>query len=203
MGWTSYAAEYYKLNGDVDRKAELDNRFSQKEHDGTDSNGKPHHYPQFKVLKSTMVGTVYYAAIERSARDKPEERVVFGMIALTSVNSKDSYNFAYKDMEENMHPNNYDCPKGILELLTPTDSEFANEWRENCRKRLVEKRNKKGINTLPIGSVIKFKKHNGEEVQLFKHEPAYQFKRPFWFDGSRYWQAKHIPPTFEIVKVGA
>ena len=51
MGWTSYEATYFKKNGDIDRKAECDAYFMR------DNAG---HY---KVLKSSMKGTVYYAAV--------------------------------------------------------------------------------------------------------------------------------------------
>ena len=52
MGWTSYEANYYK-NGRVDRKAECDAYFSR--------HGNEEHY---KILKSSLRGTVYYAAIQ-------------------------------------------------------------------------------------------------------------------------------------------
>ena len=51
MGWTSYEATYFKKNGDIDRKAECDAYFMR------DNAG---HY---KVVKSSMKGTVYYAAV--------------------------------------------------------------------------------------------------------------------------------------------
>lgn len=54
MGWTEYVATQYK-NGTVDRKAECDILF-----DGSKS----------KVLKSRMVGSTYYAAIQVHTPDK-------------------------------------------------------------------------------------------------------------------------------------
>lgn len=202
MGWTNQHAEFYKKNGEIDRKAELDKIFSQEEHDGSDYNGGTCHYPQYKVLKSTMVGTVYYAAIEISEEATPEDTRVFAMVALTSVDKKDYFNFGYKDMSESMHPYYYDCPKGILDLLTHTDIKEANDWRGTCREKLKNKKEKTGLNHLPIGTQIKFTS-NGKEVKLFKHEPGYQFKRPFWFDGVHYWKTTQIPEEFEIIKVGA
>ncbi|MDO5332206.1 MAG: hypothetical protein Q4E99_05950, partial [Bacillota bacterium] len=89
----------------------------------------------------------------------------------------------------------YDCPKAILKLLTPTDSEWANEWRRKC----FEKHNKPKLSDLPIGTKIKFER-NGKEIKLFKHAPGYQFKRPFWMaeDGCSYMQTKHIPENWEV-----
>ena len=115
MGWTSYHATYYK-KGAVDRKAEIDNMWN------NDSSKR------FKVLKSSMVGSTYYGAI-----DNGEE--VFAVVFLTSTNSKDYFNFSYKDMEESMCPYQFDCPIGILNLLTETDNEWAIKWRENCYEK--------------------------------------------------------------------
>ena len=177
MGWTSYQATYYK-NGKVDRKAECDAYFMEGLNRG-----------YFEVLKSSMVGSTYYAAVKAlkksSGRDEngeyiyvdiPEnEQRVFAVVFLTSTNMKDYYNFSYKDMDESCGPNRCDCPKGILDLLSPTESEWANEWRKQCYENLAQKKNPNGFNKLPVGTVIKvvmpfdtnyFKK--GREVKLQK-----------------------------------
>lgn len=46
-------------------------------------------------------------------------------------------NFTYKAMDETVGPNSADAPAKVLDLLTPTTSEFANQWRARCRKRLA------------------------------------------------------------------
>lgn len=124
MGWTSYCAEFYK-NGTVDRKKEMDKRWTQKENEK---------YPELNVLKSSMVGSVYYAAVEVKRNSIVEQ--VLPVIALTSVNMKNYYNFSYKDIGLYY----YDCPKGILDLLTETDDEHELQWREECRKHLEKKK---------------------------------------------------------------
>lgn len=203
MGWTSYAATYYK-NGKIDRKAECDNIFNDNMVTWDDSHkviGK------YEVLKSSMVGSTYYAAVKKTkfaTETEPEKSIVFAAICLTSTNMKDYYNFSYKDMDETCGPYQYDCPKGILDLLTPTDSEFANNWRERCYENLEKKKDKNSLSKLPIGSVIKYTDHNGEEIMLYKHPAGYQFKRPFWMlaDNSGYISAKHIPDNYEVIKKG-
>jgi hypothetical protein len=127
MGWTSYHATNYK-NGKVDRKAEMDNLF-------TWSNNQI----SMKVLKSSMVSTIYYAAVEEIRDGK---RTVFAAVCITAgADRSDPYfNFAYKDMDETMGPCYYDCPKSILDLLTETDNEAALEWREKCREAKTAKR---------------------------------------------------------------
>ena len=95
-----------------------------------------------KILDCAIVKfRTYYAAYEVKAADKPTE--VIGLVCLLGY-AKDYYNFGYKDMTEDMGPCESECPDRILNLLTPTTSEYATEWRKRCReaiaKRAVAKR---------------------------------------------------------------
>ena len=208
MGWTSYHVEpTYNPKAKkytVDRKVECDRLFNQDMVTYNDNTiiGK------FEVLKSCMVGSTYYAAVKRTkfaTETNPAESYVFAAIVLTSVDSKDYFNFSYKDMDETVGPYQYGCPKSILDLLSPTDNEYAKKWRERCYEVLKEKKNPNTLGNLPVGSEIKYINHNGEEVVLFKHPAAYQFKRPFWMcmDRNAYISPKHIPSNYEIIKRGA
>ena len=156
MGWTSYHATHYK-KGNIDRKAECDTYFLEGLNRGC-----------YDVLKSSMVGSVYYAAVKplkKYAKDDggneiivdipTSEQRVFAAVFLTSTDVKDYFNFSYKDMDETVGPCNYDCPKGILDLLTPTNNEYANNWRAECRKQLAKKNNSNALNKLPVGTIIK------------------------------------------------
>jgi hypothetical protein len=69
-----------------------------------------------------------YAAI----RNK-ETGEVFALVCLLGYRKNDYYNFGYKDMDETMGPCESECPQRILKLLTPTDSEWANQWRKRCQ----------------------------------------------------------------------
>ena len=203
MGWTSYCATHYK-NGKVDRKAECDSIFND---DMVTWGGDHKVIGKYEVLKSAMVGSTYYAAVKRTkfaTETEPEFSKVFAVICLTSTNMKDYYNFAYKDMDESMGPYQYSCPKCILDLLSPTDNEYAKEWRQKCYEVLQNKRNPNHLGNLPIGSEIKYTRSNGEEVVLYKHPAAYQFKRSFWMlkDGSGYISPKYIPNNYEVIKRG-
>ena len=184
MGWTSYHAtpNYKKGKVFIDRKAECDNHF--------DKN-------RCKVLKSAMVGSTYYAAVA------VENRVI-AAVTLTRVDNEDYYNFSYKPMDESMGPGEDNCPKGILDLLTPTDSEYANDWRKRCYENLKKKRGPNALGNLPIGSIIKYKRYNGEEMTLVKCAPAYQFKRPWWKIAGehKYISVKYIPSNYVVIKKG-
>lgn len=206
MGWTEYHATYYK-NGKIDRKAECDAYFVEGLNRGF-----------YELLKSSMVGSTYYAAVRPLKKsggkdengeyiyvDIPEnEQMVFAAVFLTSTNIKDYYNFAYKNMDESCGPCQCECPKGILDLLTPTENEFANGWRKRCYENLGKKKDKNSLGKLPIGSEIKFTLYDGKEYTAFKHRPAYQFKRPFWMliNADGYIKTKNIPEDYEVIKRG-
>lgn len=215
MGWTFYHAEHYKKDGyTVDRKAECDALW--------DKN-------RCEVVKSVMVGSVYYAAL-RELKDYVRDddgNIVFGedghgmlrdiplleqsVVAHVVLTGKedDYYNFGYKAISEDCGPCECDCPKSILNLLTPTDSKWANEWRERCFKSLEAKRVQRGFNNLPYGSQVRFTDCDGVEHILTKHEPAYQFKTWFWYEADRHQYVKKklvtpenaIPVTLEEVVV--
>lgn len=40
-------------------------------------------------------------------------------------------------MDETVGPRIDNCPEHILDLLTPTDQEWANEWRQRCRAKIA------------------------------------------------------------------
>ena len=200
MGWTSYhVAPIYK-NGKqfIDRKAECDRLFNC---------SMVNNLGKYEVLKSSMVGSTYYAAVKITTfatETEPEKVDVFAGIVLTAVNNKDYFNFSYKDMCESMGPCEDNCPKGILDLLTPTNSEYANAWRKRCYENLKKKYDLNALSNLPIGSIIKYTRPNGGEIELYKHPAGYQFKRPFWMstDNSGYIATKHIPSNYVVVKRG-
>lgn len=45
-------------------------------------------------------------------------------------------------LSEHMGPCEADCPVAILDLLTPTDSQYALEWRARCREKLARRARK-------------------------------------------------------------
>lgn len=193
MGWTSYHASFYK-NGKIDRKAECDSIMN------CDMVGNKGRY---EVLKSAMVGSTYYAAVKKTifkTGDKPEKESVFGVVMLTSVNNKDYFNFSYKDMDESAGPGYYDCPKGILDMLTPTEYEWAKEWRERCYENIKKKKSPDALSNPPIGSEIKFTLWDGTEKRLVKHPAAYQFSRPFWMNLNEYTYVpvNRIPKNYSL-----
>jgi hypothetical protein len=132
MGWLFYDSHYRYPNGRVNRKQEMDSKFTER----------------YTVLKSTMSGSTYYAALKDG-----ETGDVTAYVALTSSDSKRGHNFGYKGMCETAGPYCHDCPKSILDLLTPIENDFANAWRERCRERITEKKLEAEFAKLPEGTV--------------------------------------------------
>jgi hypothetical protein len=110
-----------------------------------------------RVLRSALVGMrTYYAAVEivRSAA----EREVTAIVCLVRYNPRDreGYVFGYKDMDETMGPCEADCPEPILDLLTPTDREYALAWRERCRANAATRKTLAAKPTPRPGQTIVF-----------------------------------------------
>lgn len=157
MGWCYYSARYFK-NGKIDRKAECDAEFTSE---------------NLEVVKSRLVGATWYGAMKNKKTGE-----IWALVCDTSV---DGWDFGYKDMSEDMGPYRYDCPESILKLLSPTDNEWANEWRQKCRDRIAEK---KKLNALPVGTQIyvpEFDKH------YYKNPGGGRYE---WTDGGLYYISK-------------
>lgn len=87
-----------------------------------DSVGRP--------LKIMNYGNTYYVAVEATPKDGNPQ--VFAAIILTRTD-RDGW-WYYKDMDETMGPVESQCPKTILNLLSPTTSDYAQQWRERCHQ---------------------------------------------------------------------
>ena len=99
MGWTSTNVQVKYKNGKeyIDRKEECDKLFNQPmvAMESNDIIGK------YEVLKSSMRGTVYYAAVKKTkfaTETESEQSSIFAAICLTSVEKDSHYNFSYTDM---------------------------------------------------------------------------------------------------------
>jgi hypothetical protein len=111
------------------------------------------------VLATALVGMrEFYAAVEHVKADGTRE--VWAAVLKVSWYPKDHYNCCVKAMSEFEGPYCHNCPEKILKLLTPTDSEYANTWREKCwanvnRKKVVKK----------VGDVVRLYDHDYKLVE--------------------------------------
>lgn len=112
------------------------------------------------VLATALVNMrEFYAAIEHIKVDGTRE--VWCAVCKVSYYPKDYYGFCVKAMSEFEGPYYHNCPEKILKLLTPTDSEWANAWREKCWanvnfKKVVKK----------VGDVVRL---YGHDYKLYEY----------------------------------
>jgi hypothetical protein len=103
-----------------------------------------------------------YAAIKYK-----ETNEVFAVVYLLRWSPKSDYNFSYKDMDETVGPYECECPLRILNLLTPTTSEYALQWRE--RVRMYHKKKDELKNSI-IRFTEMFEFTSGFKYNIFKKQ---------------------------------
>jgi hypothetical protein len=113
-----------------------------------------------QIIESATVGSVFYAAVKTALTQE-----VWGLVVIFKYDSKDYFNFTFKEMSDDMGPYYYDCPKRVLDKLTPTDNRFANDWREKCYAKAARQKIKPG-DTIQFDSPVEFS--NGEKISRFK-----------------------------------
>jgi len=75
------------------------------------------------IIDISNKGNTFYVAYKTKDND------VSALVVLTSKNKDE---FLYKVIGESCMPYQFDCPKRILKLLTPTNNDYANQWRNKC-----------------------------------------------------------------------
>lgn len=157
MGWDGDRVKYWK-NGKPDIIAESEARWYWG--DGKD---------KFEVLKAVAKGSVIYSAIKVK-----ETGEVFGVVSLTR---KDGDYLMFKDMSEDVGPFYYDCPKSVLNLLTPTQNEEALKWREKCVEYAKDKKtNPVYIKNSKVGDLLIY-----QHSKILEHKPDnWQFHTDWW-----------------------
>lgn len=88
-------------------------------------------------------------------------------------------------MNETCGPCECNCPKRILDLLTPTSNETAKEWRNRCHEALEAKHKSAWLKKLPLGSKVVWTDHKGDVHILCETCTSISIKTWFWFDEKR------------------
>lgn len=142
---------------------------------------------RYTPIKGVCVNQVVYLAVEETNKQS-EEKNVFAIVAPTRV-TRDYFNFGFKSISEDCGPYFYDCPASILDLLTPTTSDYANKWREECRqqyqKKIDQKKGAINLSKCELGTKIVIKHPlTNEDIVLEKYQP-FKRKRAIWLDKER------------------
>ena len=127
---------------------------------------------EYKVLDSAIVKLrTFYAAVER-VHKTTGERVVWAAVFLLGYGRKsyDDHNFGWKDLDETCGPCEAECPERILKLLTPTDNEYANEWRKRCWANIEHRKNRPKIE---VGTQLELYDKSYEVTRLLGRKGYY------------------------------
>jgi hypothetical protein len=108
-----------------------------------------------------------------------DEEGVHAVIAFFTWIPSSYFNYTFKLVDESMGIGDfYECPARILDLLTPTDCDRSNEWREGCRKVLAKKAAKPKVkpgDTIRFAEPVEFT--DGSEGDTFTLEGRSTFRR--------------------------
>ena len=80
-------------------------------------------------------GSCHYAVYLAIKSPKGEVGAAVALYSLRKAGYE--YDICYRIDPESFDPIDKNCPKRILDKLTPTDNEWANEWRQECHKNLA------------------------------------------------------------------
>lgn len=111
----------------------------------------------------TVAGT-FYAAVETPR----EPGKVWALVAMTNWAPKDHYNFGFKDMSEDMGPYQSRAPLSVLNALTPTDHNYALEWRDRVTHHHEQRKALRGLQAgdqVVLATALRFT--NGDERDTF------------------------------------
>lgn len=135
MGWSYGPSKHFTWKGGqkiIDRKAECDDLFNytQTNNEGVKCGST--------VVRSSVVGSVYYAAVRRWRGAPTNVLETRGVVCLTHTNAKDYLDFGHKVIGECFGPCESKCPVSILNLLDPLNDandpgHHARDWRDRCR----------------------------------------------------------------------
>lgn len=97
-------------------------------------------------VRMALVGSTWYVAVRVQYASPEEARrqislfelqadnsFVFAAVILTQI----SGGWGYKDLDETVGPVESRAPAAILDLLSPTTDNWALEWRQRCRAKLM------------------------------------------------------------------
>lgn len=129
MGWLTMP--FSSMGGHTTAKAYLDDQFTYTRETGGQVSG-------LKVLASSCPqNRTYYAAVQVISNGVAGEVFAIVCKVLWNPRSKSGEHFGYKDMTENMGPCEDNCPRYILDLLSPTSHQYALDWRRRCAANLA------------------------------------------------------------------
>lgn len=99
-------------------------------------------FKEDNVLYLSRVGTTYYVAIEHTDEVKA---YIVTTYQKTNPHYMNDYCFGYRIECEDAGPHHWEAPYALLNLLTPTENDYACEWRAKCARTLHNRATLKGV----------------------------------------------------------
>lgn len=102
-------------------------------------------------LDSAVKANVFYGVFESRITGKK-------MMAVMPI-SRYQGETALKMQDEEMGPYDTQCPDRLLDMLDPTDNDYANEWREKCRAynaKIAQAKSIKAGTTIVLTKPVEF-----------------------------------------------
>lgn len=104
----------------------------------------------WEIIASSTSGGGFSRTFYAAAK-KPDGTVI-GVVVLQNGSGD---NYVYKAMDESMGPNEVGMSRKVLEALTPTDNQYANEWRARALADIEQReQHKKVAKKLQAGDFI-------------------------------------------------
>ena len=142
---------------------------------------------KWDVIDSALCGNTVYLAVHFTDSDKGTD-IVYGAVILTGYRNGE---FFTKGLSEECGPYECDCPKRILDKLSPTDHEFALAWRKRCEDKRKAKASDP-LAKLPIGAKIR-RKDTGAILTAYQHG-----RRKVWVD----WNTRIYNTPAQLRRIG-
>lgn len=123
-------------------------------------------------------GTVWYAAVRSEPHAGRSEGMSGGgsfetdaaggyVFAAVFLTTRQDGGWGYKDMDETMGPREAQAPAKLLDMLSPTTSAYALEWRQRCRDHAArQSRSLKEGDVIALDEPLRFT--DGAERRTFR-----------------------------------
>jgi hypothetical protein len=108
-----------------------------------------------KAVKHSLNGNHLWYVIEQTVKATGEAQRVI-CLSLLQYDKRDRC-YGHKDMSEDCGPCYYDCPLGFLDMVTPSDSTFAEGWREKVREHHASKAERRHKEPITVGKTYRLR----------------------------------------------
>lgn len=149
-----------------------------------------------RVMDFMKCGNAIYVAVERIFKKRMIKKVPIREVSAVIIPFRiDGLEVMWRDVHESTFPQEAYCPARILNVLTPTQSEYSLEWRKACRMNHARAWRQQGIREgliVVTDSPLPFS--GSHEAQIFRREADKDVYSAIRIDGLVLFKC-HIPSS--------